>query len=169
MVTNMYWINQVTPGKLLKDARKKKKMSQRRLAFLLGVSNGLIPRYENNSIVISSDERLRQLSDILGIPLKDLRRANAFEQRKKEPIEPSFPKTYHLAQRIFSVMSEKDKKKTIDLFEMRIYLFNEDTTKLAVNFSNFLLGRLEPEDRPDNGLRPIKHYLEPWNSEIEDW
>lgn len=156
-------------GKIIKIARLKKKITQRRLAEELGLSHGYIPRIEHSNSIVLKEGHLLVLSKFLDIPLEVLRKANALEKRKREEIKPLYPKAYLLGQRILSVMNENDRNSTLGLFEKRLILFNEDLTKLAYNFSEFLLARLSLEDKPKNGLRPLKHYFEPWSSEIEEW
>lgn len=58
-------------GMTLKELRKKKGMTQKRLAALLDVSEGTISRYESNQ-VCPSFETMRSISAILGVSIDDL-------------------------------------------------------------------------------------------------
>jgi transcriptional regulator with XRE-family HTH domain len=155
--------------KQIKDSRAKKKYSQRKLAALIGISHGYLARIEGGHAVPLANDMVLKMAEVLDIPEEDLIEAAERERIIRLNLENSLPNSYSLVQGILSVMNEETQRITFDFFERRILQFREDKTLLAVNFANYLVGNLTLDEKPDNGLRPLKHYFIPWCSEIEEW
>jgi len=87
----------------------------------------------------------------------------------KKDILKMYPNAINLFQRVQISMDNSEREITFVRFEKRISLFDENKLKLADNFKDLLLGKLDLNTQPKNGLRPLSHYWKKWSDEIEKW
>nr|UVX59709.1 MAG: helix-turn-helix domain protein [Bacteriophage sp.] len=59
-------------GEVIKEARKRKKMTQKQLGAVLGVATLTIWRYENGVYEVISFEKRAKMSSVLNIPMSEL-------------------------------------------------------------------------------------------------
>lgn len=59
-------------GEVIKEARNRKKMTQKQLGAVLGVANLTIWRYENGVYEVISFEKRAKMSSVLNIPMSEL-------------------------------------------------------------------------------------------------
>ena len=101
-----------TIGRLIKEYRKAQGMSQMKLAEMVGVSYQQVQKYEKDTNNISI-ERLRQIANALGIPLKNFFEQGEWTVAEKPAVYGKLTDDEQLLLHTFRGIKDKKLKKTV--------------------------------------------------------
>jgi len=101
-----------TIGWLIKEQRHARGMSQMRLAEMVGVSYQQVQKYEKDTNNISI-ERLKQVADALGVPIKDFFEPEAWTVSEKPAIYGKLTDDEQILLHTFRGIKDKKLKKTV--------------------------------------------------------
>jgi len=158
-----------TFGEVIREYREEIKMTQAQLAEKIGISAGYLAKIELDYTLPSSDELIGKLAEALGLDvatmLKEVHKQRVYRGRSVV----SMKNIISILQLLPSIMDESTIDRTIKRVDRRIGEFDENKKMLAENVARFLTGDLQLNQKPDNGLRPLSHYIADWGTEIEEW
>jgi len=155
-------------GRTLRDARIQKDFSQDELSSLSGVPQPTITRTERG-LQNAKFEDLRALAPHLDLPLDVLMAMAKHERDTRRRTRFAIACISNILEAAVIQMSPVEQIETVSRVGNRIKLFREDSDELAYNVALFLTGKLELDELPKNGLRPLRHYICPITQDIEEW
>lgn len=147
------------------EARHERRMSQRDVAYAAGVPSGSYFRIESDGFVPGS-EMLCKLASVLDIHDQKLQVLARLSKGKADMLS-QYKNLREVFNEALYQMTTEERRDTLELIDKRIGLWQEDPKELAHNLKEFLLGRVGLEEEPENGLRPLIHYVSPWSQEID--
>lgn len=153
----------------LKRCRESKQLTQREVAHRAGISHGYYAQMELGKALLKDQTKLKALADTLGVPYERLLQDVEILSKDITDLLKYYPNLLYLLQTAINSMSSIERIRSVDLVERRIPYFNEDHSKLADNIRLFLLRKLGLNDIPENGLRPLAHYVMPLSRKVEEW
>jgi len=156
-------------AKMIREARIQKELTQRELALLSKRSHGNVAGIERGYSIPNDDSAIINLARALDIDEEELLQQAEYERLKLKGYSTVYPAIFSLVSRIFSIVNGRDKGNSLNRFEFRLKLFEEDEAELAKNVIEFFKLKLKLDETPANGLRPLNHYFIGWCKEIEDW
>ena len=156
-------------GKVLAKLRRRKKLSQRKLANISGVSSSFIAGIEAGYSSPPSREITQKLAKALGVSPDEFPEEKTDSIMSFTLISREYPNVANLLKRIISRMTDRQLKKTIGRLEKRLATFNEDPEKVADNFIKVLTSKDGLNVEPEFGTRPVDHYLAKWSDDFENW
>jgi len=156
-------------GEVIYEIRKSKGKSQRDFAEDIGCSGGYVTKLENGLSIPRDPELINNLDRIITDYSVYYLIEYTKSQKRSVSVSKELPNILEFLKTLLERMPEHSLSKIVLQVELRIGLFREDKKKLADNVKRFLLGDLRLNDIPENGLRPLCHYLDSWGPEIEKW
>jgi len=156
-------------GEAIRKLRLDQGQSQREFAAEHDISWGYVPKLESGSSIPNDPQLIGMLErELADFAVKDWIDA---ERERRKRVSPSkiVPNLIFLLKLLLQNMTDDELAITFLRVERRLGEFREDLPLLSENVKRFLLGNLSLEEHPDNGLRPLCHYLDSWNSSIEGW
>lgn len=154
-------------GEAIRKKRKEMKMSQADLGGVTGIHPGYIARIESDGSV-PGVEKIHILAEVLEIPENKLQKLGALTNGNLDVLS-NYPNLMEILQRAVFSMTDGEAKDTLQRIDQRIALFREDKDALASNVKMSFLGELALHEKPQNGLRPLSHYVVQWSREVDEW
>jgi len=153
-------------GELMQYQRRMLGLTQKELGEQSGKSATYIARIERGETTPHNDVVLKKMAQVLGIMENEFLQTAKIDWISITNLNQMFPNILQLLMRALACMTPTEINTIIRPLEKAIPLFSEPNNLLALNFANYLLGNLPVDAKPENGLRPISHYLNPFRPEV---
>lgn len=163
------WKYDGTFASKLRRCRMEMGLTQREMALKIGVSQSHYAQMELGNAVLKDRKKLKVLAEVLGVHYDRILQDTEILIQDTTYLKTHYPHILFLLQSAIKKMSTIELIRSVDLIEKRIPYFKEDHSKLADNVRLFLLRKLGLHDEPENGLRPLAHYLLPLSKTVEEW
>jgi len=158
-----------TLGIEIMTRRKQLEFSLREVAEAVHINPSTQSRIEGDTLLPKQPEIIRRLEEKLEFPQGYLAAKIKRREKEKRSLYRDYQNILGLLKMLLIVMSDDVLPITLLRVERRIEDFNEDRRLLALNLSDYFMGKLELDSEPANGLRPLIHYIANRNEAIDSW
>jgi len=158
-----------TLGFEIMTRRKQLEFSLREVAEAVHINASTQSRIEGDTLLPKQPEIIKRLEQKLEFPQGYLAAKIKRREKEKRSLYRDYQNILGLLKMLLIVMNNDVLPITLIRVEKRIEEFAEDRRLLALNISDYFMGKLELDSEPENGLRPLIHYIANRNEAINNW